>query len=210
MLRLVSTSSRFFSTVSGRSKLIGAINSEIKAIELDVMKRRAVPADLPFAIEDDDKYCHITLKREIGPERIEVTVNPIRVSEAEKCARTGKIVNPKSEAEKCVRINVSISKDDKGTFDVGANVCGDEFCVDKLSFREANSCVPSLRLEGAEGELKDALSDFVKVRGIEISNVGFLYNYMVEKRKNWDAIWVPTNKPETGHLKNLNKFVENW
>ncbi|XP_047978760.1 uncharacterized protein LOC125220650 [Salvia hispanica] len=207
MLRLVATStaaSRFFSTVSGRSKLIGAINSEIKAIELDVMKKRAVPADLPFTIEDEDKYCHIMLKRDLGPERIEVTVNPIH--DIPKKTDDDK----KSEVGKFVRINVSISKEDKGTFDVGANVSGDEICVDKLSFCEANSYDPSIRLDGAKGELKDALSDFVKARGIEISSVGFLYNYMVEKRKRWDTIWVPTNKPQAGHLKNLNKFVENW
>ncbi|KAG6420012.1 hypothetical protein SASPL_116526 [Salvia splendens] len=198
MLRLVSTSavaSHFLSTVAGRSKLIGAINSEIEAIELDIMKRRAVPDDLPFAIEDDDKYCHVMLTRELGPEKIEVTVNPAH--------------DDGDGDPPCVRINVSISKEDKGTLDVGANVSSDEILVDKIAFSEANSYIPSLRLK-LEGELQDAMSNFVKVRGIEISSVGFLYNYMLEKRNRWPTIWVPPTKPETDDLKNLLQFVEDW
>ncbi|KAL1561620.1 hypothetical protein AAHA92_04301 [Salvia divinorum] len=198
MLRLVSTSavaSRLFSTVAGRSKLIGAINSEIKAIELDIMKRRSVPGDLPFAIEDGDKYCHVMLTRELGPEKIEVTVNPAH--------------DDGDGDPPCVRINVSISKEGKGTLDVGADVSGDEILVDRIAFCEPNSFIPSLRLR-LEGELQEAMSDFVKVRGIEISSVGFLYNYMLEKRKRWPTIWVAPTKPGTGDLKNLHGFVEKW
>ncbi|XP_047946348.1 uncharacterized protein LOC125195321 [Salvia hispanica] len=203
MLRLVSlgvtarrfqstaiVSYRHFSTVSGGPQLLGALESQIKA------KERCVPADLPFTIQDDDKHCHIMLTRELGREKIEVTVNPVYETDDDE------------ESEECVRINVSISKEKKGKLGLGADVCGDEILVDKISFCEPNSYVPSMRLEGVEsqGELQDALNDFVKARGIEISNVGFLYKYMELKRKRWGK----TPKRSVDDLKKLHKFVENW
>ena len=136
------------------------------------------------------------LTRELGPEKIEVTVNPAH--------------NDGDGDPQFVRINVSISKEDKGTLDVGANVSSDEILVDKIAFSEPNCYNPSVRLK-LEGELQDAMSNFVKVRGIDISSVGFLYNYMLEKRKRWPTIWVPPPKPhETADLKKLHEFVKDW
>ncbi|XP_042063858.1 uncharacterized protein LOC121807647 isoform X2 [Salvia splendens] len=209
MLRLVSlgatarrfqstaiVSYRHCSTVSGGPQLLGALESQIKAKELN----RSVPADLPFTIQDDEKHCHVMLTRELGREKIEVTVNPVYNTDGDE------------KSEECVRINVSISKENKGKLGLGANVCGDEILVDKISFCEPNSYVSSLRLEGVESksELQDALNDFVKARGIEISSVGFLYKYMVLKRKRWGKTPNPTNKPKVDDLKKLHEFVHNW
>ncbi|KAG6423258.1 hypothetical protein SASPL_113648 [Salvia splendens] len=145
MLRLVSlgtTARRFQSTVSGGPQLLGALESQIKAKELNVMKKRSVPADLQFTIQDDDKHCHVMLTRELGREKIEVTVNPVYKT------------NDDEKSEECVRINVSISKEKKGKLGLGA-----EILVDKISYFEPNSYISSLRLEGVEskGELQDML-----------------------------------------------------
>ncbi|XP_057808028.1 uncharacterized protein At2g39795, mitochondrial-like [Salvia miltiorrhiza] len=200
-------SGRHFSSDSGNligRRIVGAIKSQIKSLELDIVKTSGLPADLPFTVEDDDRYCHIMLKRELGDERIEVTVNPVHDVPQ----------NNSSESEApSVRINVSISKENKGTLDLGANVCADLVSVNKISFSEPNTYVPSLsyHTEAAEADdLEEALYWFVRDRGIEASNVGFLYKYMVEKRRRWGTVWVPGRKPETDDLKKLMKFVEDW
>ncbi|KAL1561989.1 hypothetical protein AAHA92_04620 [Salvia divinorum] len=181
-------SHRRCSAVSGDPSLLGALESRIKATELNLMKKRGVPADLPFTIQDDNKHCHVMLTRELGREKIEVTANLVHEPE-------------------CVRINVSISKEKKGKLSVGANVFAGEILADRISFCEPDSYyVPSLRVE-AKGELQGALNDFVKARGVEISSVGFLYKYMVSKRRRWSK---KTPRPKADDLKKFRKFVENW
>ncbi|KAL1545684.1 hypothetical protein AAHA92_22377 [Salvia divinorum] len=139
------------------------------------------------------------LIRELGREKIEVTVNPVHKTDYDEVA-----------PPECVRM--SHSKEKKGKLNVGANVFAEEILKDKISFCEPNIYVSSLKLEGVEakGELQEALNDFVKARGIEISSVGFMYKYMVSKHKRWGTTPKPGSKPKADDLKKYHKFVQNW
>lgn len=90
--------------------------------------QRGAPENLPFTIEDDPSYCHVMLKKDFGEEKMEVTVSPVHVEDVSS-----------------VYINVSLSKEAKGTLDLGACVSADKIVINRVSFSEPNNYYCTVR-----------------------------------------------------------------
>ncbi|XP_078439351.1 uncharacterized protein At2g39795, mitochondrial-like [Wolffia australiana] len=209
--------SAFFSSTaaskSGDASLKKVLDSEIRCAEEDVESDHegsATPKNFPFTIIDNPGDQTITLKREYGSEKIEVTVF-MEVNEDEEGGDqeekdddgTGDEEGDQNQTMSNISLVVNIDKGKDKALEFCCSLSPDEVNINSLTLKSPNISDDQSQYEGPEfGDLDENLQKefygFLERRGIKASLTGFLQDYMIKKEEREYIAW----------LKNMKNFVD--
>ncbi|GAV88842.1 MAM33 domain-containing protein [Cephalotus follicularis] len=179
-------------------KLLRVIESEIECANkpnANILENK--PEGFPFKIEDNAGERTIFLRREYGDEiiKVEVDLPILSISEEEE---------KKDEEEgSTVPLVVSISKGSGACLEFGITAYLEEIVIDSFSIKQSQDSADELAYGGPDfddldDKLREALREYLEVRGINCTTVKFLHQYMTNKDAKEYLVW----------LNNLKKYVE--